>query len=132
MTYMSLRESDEIKSAIIISGMTDFIKLFNDRSDNMQKQYSDAIGGTPDQLPDEYLKRSPIIWAEEINIPILIIHGEEDMIVKVSHAYEMSEKLDALNKEHELLIFSDDNHGILSNRNEMNAKILEWLAINSQ
>lgn len=131
MTYMSLRESDEIKSAIIISGMTDFIKLYNDRGDNMQKQYSDAIGGTPEEFPDKYLKRSPILWADEIEAPILIIHGEKDIVVKVSHAYEMSEKLDALKKEHELLIFSDDNHGILSNKNEMNVKILEWLAINS-
>ena len=71
-------------------------------------------------------KRSAVYWPEKIDVPILILHGEDDWRVKVSQAKKLSEKLKEVGKEHELVIFPGGDHGLNTHRFKRNKKIFYW------
>ena len=81
------------------------------------------IGGSPEEMPEEYEKRSAVYWADEINIPVLIIHSKGDE--KVS--FEQAQKMYELLKDHTDCTFithDDDLHGI---HEDDIPKVIEWL-----
>ena len=89
----------------------------------MKDLLSEYIGCTPEENPEEYKKRSAIYWADEITIPVLIIHSTGDQQVSYHQAQELYEKL----SEHGNCTFfthEDDVHGI---HPEDFQNIIEWL-----
>lgn len=71
---------------------------------------SEMFGGTPDQVPEEYRIRSSILFVEQVNCPLLLIHGEIDNVVPVRHTLQLSEALKKLNKPYELKLFQAEGH----------------------
>ena len=111
MTYMACRNNDDIKAAVIYSGVSDAISNYNDREQKMKNVYLSLVGGTPEQLEDEYIKRSAVYWADEIDVPLYIFHGgEKDWRVDVTQAIDMAEKLKEYDKEYNIKIFEDEAH----------------------
>ncbi|MBQ3265845.1 MAG: S9 family peptidase [Ruminococcus sp.] len=122
MTYMAARQDDRIKLIISLSGVSDLFNSYESRED-MKRVLEETIGCTPEENPAEYEKRSAVYWADEINIPVLIIHSKLDQQVPFEQAEEMVEKL----KDHTDCTFithEDDVHGP---HNEDIAIINNWL-----
>lgn len=67
-------------------------------------------GGSPSELPEEFVKRSAVNWAEKINTPILICHGKADSRVKIEQAYKMADALEKAKKEYKLIIYENEEH----------------------
>ena len=55
---------------------------------------------------------SPIYRADELNLPVLIIHGEQDPRAPVEHAEAMIESLENAGKPYEKLMFEKEGHGL--------------------
>ena len=55
---------------------------------------------------------SPVYRADELNLPILIIHGEQDPRAPVEHAEAMIESLENAGKPYETLMFEKEGHGL--------------------
>ncbi len=72
---------------------------------------------------------SPINHIEKIRSPLLVIHGENDPRVPVTEARQIAESLAAEKKDVELLILSDEGHGIrlLKNRLLIYRRAAEFL-----
>ncbi len=68
------------------------------------------FGGNPEEVPKAYRIRSGINFVEQINCPLLIIHGESDDVIPVRHALRLSEALKKLGKPHELEIVPHEGH----------------------
>jgi len=68
------------------------------------------FGGTPDQVPIEYRIRSSILFVDQVNCPLLLIHGEIDDVVPVRHTLRLSEEMKKLNKPHDLKVFPSEGH----------------------
>ncbi len=122
MTYMAARQDKRIKRIIVASGISDAFQCYEDRYD-MQAVLYQHIGCTPDENPEEYEKRSAYYWADEITVPVLLIHGKEDQLVSFEQSEKMYEKL----KDHTSCAFlrrDDDYHGISQ---DDYPQILEWL-----
>ena len=64
-----------------------------------------SLGGTPDQAPEAYHQVSPATHVAHIKCPILILHGEEDAEVPVTHAHIMAQAIEKAGGEFELKIF---------------------------
>lgn len=126
MAYMACRESNDIKAAVIFSGVSDLIQSYNEREQGMKNVLIELIGGKPEEKEEEYKKRSAYYWAEEINVPLLILHGGVDWRVQVSQAEKMAEQLEKYNKEYKLVIYPGDDHGLSNNKKESMEEILEW------
>ncbi|MBQ6153353.1 MAG: prolyl oligopeptidase family serine peptidase [Ruminococcus sp.] len=122
MTYMAARQDNRIKRIIAVSAVSDLVESYESRED-MRDVMIETMGCTPQGNPAEYEKRSAICWADEIRIPVLIIHSKLDEQVSFSQAEAMYEKLKDTTDC--TFITHDDNvHGI---HHEDFQTILEWL-----
>ena len=55
-------------------------------------------------------KRSPITYAEKINIPVMMIHGDQDLVVDVEQSRNMHKALLKHNKQVEYIELKNGNH----------------------
>jgi acetyl esterase/lipase len=58
-----------------------------------RKVMSDYLGGTYEQVPENYFKSSPIEFVSKTSVPTLIIHGENDVLVAYQHSVKLQKKL---------------------------------------
>ena len=70
----------------------------------------DLIGGSPYELPQEYRIRSAINFVPNIDCPILIVHGAEDGVIPVKHAYMLANELERNTKDFQLKIYPGEGH----------------------
>ena len=123
MTYLAIKNGAKIKAAAVVGGLTDLIQWEQERKSIGEKVLEQLIFP---HNKEEYKKRSAYYWPERINIPILILHGEDDWRVKVSQAKKLSKKLTELGKVHKLVIFPKGDHLLRSHRLQKNRLIFEW------
>lgn len=128
-TYCTLKQEsaagrDRISAAVVIAGVSNLTDLYYFRDETMKGTLIDLVGGTPEQLPEEYERRSAICWPEAIHTPLLIIHGKTDMRAPVEQAEIMYDKLIELGKDTELRLY-EVGHDDLPPESKLEA--YEWL-----
>lgn len=124
MSYMLARCDLRVKRIIAISAVSDLTKAYNERED-MHPLLEECIGGPPQLLPLEYEKRSAIMWANEIKVPVLMIHSKGDAQVSYSQAEELKAKFDKNNTPCKLITYDDSIHGF---HEEDISIIKDWLS----
>ena len=121
------RNGDLYKCAVSVAGMTDLIKLQEDVRD--LDDVSRGRGGTMSVRRDENtfinqqilraqtgtdkekLKTSsPLRLAEEIAIPVLMVHGDMDAQIRVDHSREMAKALKRAKKSVKLVEIENADH----------------------
>jgi dipeptidyl aminopeptidase/acylaminoacyl peptidase len=80
--------------------------------DRSSKNYVWHIGGGEADLPDEYRKRSPITYIEQMEIPLLLIHSDGDPIEPVTKAYNFMQAMEKAGKTYEAKIYRNEAHGL--------------------
>jgi dipeptidyl aminopeptidase/acylaminoacyl peptidase len=82
-----------------------------------------CLGGTPEEVPAEYVKRSPARQVEALkSLPVSIHHGRHDPVVPFRHSAELAEKLEKTGNPRVYLDIFDGGH-------EQNpAHSFEWFA----
>ncbi len=90
-------------------------------------------GPNPVEDPDEYLRMSPIRLANDIHVPMLIIHSEEDFRCPINQAEELWVTLRLLQRDVTFYRFPDENHelsrgGSPVHRRQRAEIILDWFA----
>ncbi|HBB33062.1 MAG TPA: esterase [Cyanobacteria bacterium UBA8803] len=61
------------------------------------------LGGSPDAVPEQYAKASPVSYVKRSLPPTLLIHGSRDHIVQVDFARDMCQRLRAVGNTSVLL-----------------------------
>ena len=107
MTYLAIRQDERIKKAVVVSGLADTFMSYEERPD-MKRVYVPLVGGTPDEMPEEYEKRSATYWADEIKCPVLIIHSKLDPRVSYAQAEKMVQCLEEAGKEYKFVFTNFD------------------------
>ena len=74
--------------------------------------YTERYMQTPQENPSGYDENSPINHVEKLKGKYLLIHGTADDNVHVQNTYEMSSALVRANKQFDLFLYPDKNHGI--------------------
>ena len=74
--------------------------------------YTERFMRTPQENPDGYDDNSPLFFADQMQGKYLICHGSADDNVHVQNAMEFTEKLVQANKQFEMMIYTNRNHGI--------------------
>lgn len=123
MSYIVAKEDKRVKGIVAVSAVTDLISSYNERED-MRGILDNAIGGSPEEYPEEYESRSAIYWAEEIQVPVFIIHNKGDEKVSVSQAQAMNEVLSKSKYGCSMIMHNDNVHGL---HPEDVYQIVEWL-----
>lgn len=98
-TCLALLEDDEniIRAAVCVSGVYDVADTYEKRED-MREMLTYRIGGTPEECPDEYVKRSAVTFAEQIDTPLLLIHSTGDEKVSYEHTAAFAAELEKYEK----------------------------------
>lgn len=122
MTYQAIRKDERIKKAVVVSGLADCFISYEDRED-MRTVYKELVGGTPEELPEEFEKRSATYWANELKCPVLIIHSKQDKKVSYKQAEKMVQLLETSGMEYKFISYEDDVHGLHMEDTE---HIMEW------
>ena len=133
MTYLAIKRGIPVKAAAVIGGVTD-VKAWVDATPNMGlvngNQYIDGFSKIwPDyahHADEQYRTRSAVYWADQINVPVLILHSRTDRLVPVTQALRMAEALQENGKVYALRIYERDGHPLPRNRDERDRLIVDW------
>ena len=118
---------DLYKSSVAYIGVFDLEMLYNEgdiRGIKWGGKYLDKTLGTD---PEKIKAMSPVLQADKLQAPIIIVSGKEDQRAPVEHAYALAEALKKAGKEHELIIVPKEGHGFRKpeNRFMLYKKMLE-------
>ncbi|TQV87810.1 alpha/beta hydrolase family protein [Aliikangiella coralliicola] len=115
-TMLSIKHPEIYRCAVNVAGVSDVNLYLNtpyrsDRQDTWMKEY---IGDTEKEY--ESLKKiSPLYSVRKLQRPLLILHGMQDEVVDVEHAFRLKLMLEKHNKPFEWHIFPDSGHNFLAN-----------------
>ena len=76
-------EDARIKSTIALSPPIDIARYMNALREHSPSRFTmlaEAYGARPEDDPDYYRQISPIFYATRITMPVLLIHGTDDMV----------------------------------------------------
>jgi len=139
MTYLAIKRGISVKAAAVIGGVTD-VKAWVDARPEMGivngNEYTDGFANVwPDyqhRAEEHYRARSAVYWADQINVPVLILHSRTDRMVPVTQALRMAEALQQNGKVYALRIYDRDGHPLPQNREDRDRMIVDWFNRASQ
>lgn len=92
--------------------------------------YTELYNGLPQDNAEGYDKNSPIHFAQLLKGKLLLAHGTGDDNVHIQNSYEMIEQLVRANKDFELLIYPDKNHGMGASRDHLLRRAIRFIQEN--
>ncbi|RXQ95632.1 peptidase [Ancylomarina salipaludis] len=127
MTYLALKKTDVITTAVIGNGPTDLSQLVTDRPEMETEVCAKLIPSYHRNKAEELKKRSVIYWADELSkkSSLLILCGTKDKRVNPNQADKIAEKLVEMNYDFELRKF-ETNHSFSNKKNELNKLLIKW------
>lgn len=135
---MALIETDEFEAGIDIAGIANLHTMMERTQGYLKKMLSRKLGGTPEERPDLYDERSPVLRADEITDPLQVIQGANDPRVPPKEAEQIVAELEERNVPHNYLLFEDEGHAVESSQNrvellqEMDAFLTEHMGESSE
>jgi len=106
MTSWTITQTDRYKAAIEGAGITDW-GSFMWTSDIQQFDYD---GRWPDRDPEAFERFSPVMFADRVKTPLLILHGEADARVPTYLGREYFEELLAKGKTVRMVTYPGSGH----------------------
>lgn len=109
-------------------GISNFV-TFLENTAAYRRAIREAEYGSLEKDRDFLQKISPANHAEKIKAPLFIIHGANDPRVPLSETEQMVEKIKSNNGTVELLVYSDEGHGLSKLKNRLDAypKVVEFI-----
>jgi uncharacterized membrane protein/pimeloyl-ACP methyl ester carboxylesterase len=113
--------TSDIKGAVFWAPVTDPVKWFSTSNlPNLPEAkitpypYTQTfqILGTPENNPQLWQSLSPLNYLKNINVPILLQHGESDTTVPYSWSVELNSDLIKLNKKIQFISYQNDTHNL--------------------
>jgi dipeptidyl aminopeptidase/acylaminoacyl peptidase len=103
----AVKQQDVFKCAASFAGVSDLeLILLKARRFTNNEVVKKQFGTDTNTLE----KNSPVNFAKDINIPVLLIHGDKDRVVDVRHSRDMYESLKVNGKEVEYIELENGNH----------------------
>lgn len=115
---------DDIHALVFAVGSADHEQSLVTRPEMLQV-YQHRVPDFAANREEELRKRSAIHWLDDIpEVPILILHGEQDEQVNVEQAHILAAGLDESGHKYELKIYPDQGHNL---RGEAITDKFNWL-----
>ncbi len=112
-----LTQPDEWAGGVAIAPTTDWKEDYNLADSHYRKFCVHFFGGTPAEKSDLYEDRSPITHLKRLTKPLLILHGENDMITPLEPVRKFSAEAEKQGLPVQLVITRDEGHGSFHNVN---------------
>jgi dipeptidyl aminopeptidase/acylaminoacyl peptidase len=123
--YMALRDGFPARAAVVWGAFTDVEDLM--RPESPQAAYTSNIWPDIDERRAEIVyTRSALEWAEQIRVPVLIMHGGDDEAIPPHHSARLDAALTRLGRVHEYILFEGEGHLIGGRSAERDAATVAW------
>lgn len=121
--------SDVFQCAVDAFGPSSLLTFIKAIPPQWSVEYQDLIRsvGNPDTEAADMKARSPLYFADDIKIPMLIAQGENDIRVPVSESEQMVDALKKAGVPVDYMLFPDTGHGF----NTMEARVQFYSAMES-
>lgn len=124
MTLQAMRRGAPLKAAAVVGAPTDYTPLEN--NPNFMR-FARSTFPDFDARKDEHLKsRSALLWANELNVPLLILQGGADPGVDPRQAMALAGKLQEFGRIYALVIYAKDDHGVNQNAEDRMSRTIDW------
>lgn len=110
-TMLAIKHPDSYKCAVTVAGVADwYLSLTSTRLSQYQYQWVKEYVGDISTDVEQIQQVSPIHHVKDLQVPIMIMHGKEDKVVDVEHAFRLRYKLEQANKPYEWHVFEKSGH----------------------
>ena len=93
-----------------------FVAFLKNTADYRRYVRESEYGSLKDDM-DALIKLSPMTYIDQVKAPMLIIQGARDPRVPAGEAILFKEALEERGVEGDLIIFSDEGHGVRKRKN---------------
>lgn len=126
-THLAVQKAKNIKAIATIAGNSDLLKGLTYRPE-MEKVFKHRIPDYEKNKEAELAKRSVLKWVSDLSptVPILLLHGTNDKRVSVNHSIDLAAALAKNSIPHKLVLYPDDNHGLMKNKAKANKELISW------
>jgi dipeptidyl aminopeptidase/acylaminoacyl peptidase len=130
MALMAAGATDAFDMGSSVCGVVNWETTIEDAREYVGDMLMRKLGGRPDEKPALYEERSPITYAEDIDVPLLVVQGGNDPRVPQSEAEQLVSALEKRDIDHEYLLFDDEGHGVVQteNRIEYITRVVEFFS----
>ena len=113
-----VKTPDLYQCAVSFAGVTDLPELIRDQRKFIGGRNATRFIGERWSDRKMLAHNSPARRAEEITVPVLLIHGEEDTVVEIDQSEKMAKQLKKHGKEHKFVVLEtgDHHHSLYENR----------------
>lgn len=109
-TLRALQESNLFDAGASYYGVADLSGLA-EHTHKFEKHYLDSLVGPYPQAIEIYRERSPVLHADKISSPLLLLQGSEDKVVPPDQAHQMAAALEARGVPYSLILIEGESHG---------------------
>jgi dipeptidyl aminopeptidase/acylaminoacyl peptidase len=126
----AFREPDLFKCAIGLAGVYDLPLMFEKGDVTEMERDVNFLRASLGTDTNELRLRSPVYNADKIRIPVMLIHGKDDVRAPFEHAQRMRAALQKAGNPPEWISETGEAHGIFNegNRADVYEKMLAFLA----
>jgi dipeptidyl aminopeptidase/acylaminoacyl peptidase len=143
-TMAAITQSNRFRAAVAISGISNLITNWEYQPSlqrlapeeglrfNWSTGYTESsqggMGVPPWSDPDRYIRNSPVFAADKIVTPLLLLHGDQD-VVDLAQSEAMFSALFRQSKDAQLVTYWGEGHAIMSpgNVRDMYTRIFDFL-----
>ncbi|WP_394176685.1 alpha/beta hydrolase family protein [Thalassotalea litorea] len=126
-SYLTLMQQNRVKALVAQAGDSDLIFGLQKRPE-FERVYKARIPNYDTDKDNQLKKRSVLLWAEELpkQVPILLIHGDQDKRVAIEHSERLATRLTELEHPHKFIRFDGGDHSLMAHKGEVNLAVVEW------
>jgi dipeptidyl aminopeptidase/acylaminoacyl peptidase len=116
LTLLGLgRHPDRWSLGIAAVPVADYVAAYEDEMEPLKAYDKALFGGAPDEIPEAYRTRSPITYAAEVAVPVLILAGENDPRCPIRQIEHYLARLTALRKPYEVYRYDAGHSSLVMN-----------------
>lgn len=104
----NLKFSSCVQAVVSLAGPTELISLYHEKS--IPNSIVEFLGGTPEEVPDQYKIASPLTYVSKDDPPVLTIQGDRDASVPPKQAELLDAKMKEAGASHMLIIKKGVGH----------------------
>ena len=106
----NLELSSRVQAVVSLSGSTELMSLYHETEKKGMLVL--LLGGTPDEVPEQYRAASPVTHVSEDDPPVLSIHGEMDQTVPLKQVELLDAKMKEVGASYTLIIQKAGGHNM--------------------
>lgn len=106
---LTAAETGTAHRLVLWGGVADLARTYEERVD-LRRTLKRIVGGSPAKRPEAYRDRSPLLLAERLRCPVLLMHGTEDAQVSFAHSRLMSDRFQALSRPADMHVYEGYGH----------------------